>query len=127
MGLYAVKLLYKDIVTGMPVESKIDEFYNEITEFFEEQILLVKANSFDEAYEKAENESKAYEDFYTNKYGQMVEHKFFDFVDCFHLFDEITDVTEVYSCCFKGDTDIAKRYEQAGADDMHKLRNIAFN
>jgi len=66
----------------------------------EERFVLVKAKSFDEAYEKAELQGKNYGDPYINPYGRLVKWQIESFDDCFD-----TDITsfedlesgEVYS------------------------------
>lgn len=73
MDWYSVKLLYKFTITGKPDEDKIDEYFNDINDFFEESILLVAAESFDEAYQTAENQAQKNYNLYENKYGQKVK------------------------------------------------------
>ncbi|QDZ79282.1 DUF4288 domain-containing protein [Priestia megaterium] len=51
---YGVKVLYKYLIVGKPNIEKIDQNYEE-HQIFEESILLIKAQSFDQAYEIAEN------------------------------------------------------------------------
>ncbi|NLR46346.1 DUF4288 domain-containing protein [Priestia megaterium] len=95
---YGVKVLYKHIVSGKPTPEKIDTNYNE-HQIFEESILLIKAQSFDQAYELAEQEAKGHEDSYTNVYDQLVEFKYIESLDAFELFEdeELASGTEVYS------------------------------
>jgi hypothetical protein len=58
---------------------------------YEERIVMIKANDFDEAIAKAESEAKEY-------VSDESEIKFLGFVSVFNLFEKhITDKTEVYS------------------------------
>lgn len=65
--------------------------------FYEELILTVKAESFDEAYEKAERHMQDYICEYTNPYGETVKTLKIDAIDCFHAYDPDGDVQEVFS------------------------------
>jgi len=95
---YGVKVLYKNLITGKPNAEKIDENYED-HQIFEESILLIKAKSFDQAYEIAEIKAKENEDSYINVYDQVVN---FQFVDSLHAFllcedEELENGIEVYS------------------------------
>lgn len=92
---YSVKLIYQFIVTGEPDD--VDSFYSEEQDIFEESIILVKADSFDEAYIKAEKYGKENEEIYTNRYHQTVSYQFVDSLDCYCLGADIEDETQVYS------------------------------
>lgn len=99
---YGVKVLYKYLIVGKPngkpnIE-KIDQNYEE-HQIFEESILLIKAQSFDQAYEIAEKKAKECEDSYTNVYDQTVNFQLIESLDAFLLFeeDEFPSGTEVYS------------------------------
>jgi hypothetical protein len=60
--------------------------------------MLVKAKSFDHAYEIAEAKAKENEDEYINLYGEKVNYVFAEAIDCFNLFDEELETgTELYS------------------------------
>lgn len=51
-NMYAVKLLFESVHSGEPDPTKIDEHYEEShNTLFEESIILVKANSLEEAHE----------------------------------------------------------------------------
>ncbi|MCG0050782.1 DUF4288 domain-containing protein [Priestia aryabhattai] len=95
---YGVKVLYKYLVSGKPTPEKIDTSYNE-HQIFEESILLIQAQSFDQAYELAEQEAKEREDSYTNVYDQLIEFKYIESLDAFELFEDgrLASGTEVYS------------------------------
>jgi len=63
---------------------------------YEERILLVKANHFDEAFKKAEKEAKEY----CNDLGDEVE--CLNFSNAYHIGEsEIKDGTEIYSLITK--------------------------
>jgi len=95
---YGVKVLYKNLVVGEPNPEKLDENYED-HQIFEESILLIKALSFEQAYEIAEKKAKESEDSYTNVYGQVVKFQFVESLDAFLLCeeDELQSGTEVYS------------------------------
>ena len=101
--------------------------------FYEETIYLVDAESFDDAYEKAEKHKKVIDLEYTNPKGQKVKTEKIDFVDCFLAFDEEDGVQEVYSATFKNKSSLTEEdfYEtitnQCDADEMHDLRYEEFN
>ncbi|MQR85523.1 DUF4288 domain-containing protein [Bacillus megaterium] len=95
---YGVKVLYKYLIVDKPNIEKIDENYEE-HQIFEESILLIKAPSFDQAYEIAEKKAKEYEDSYINVYDQTVNFQLIESLDAFLLCeeDELPSGTEVYS------------------------------
>ncbi|CAI9001623.1 DUF4288 domain-containing protein [Priestia megaterium] len=95
---YGVKVLYKNLVIGEPNAEKLDENYED-HQIFEESILLIKARSFEQAYEIAEKKAKESEDSYTNVYGQIVKFQFVESLDAFLLCEEdgLQSGTEVYS------------------------------
>ncbi len=91
MESYALKIFYR-----MTAGSEV---------FYEEAIVLLKADSFDEAYEKAEIYAKAVcEDEYINLYGDAVKTELIDIVDCFQAFDEDSGAQEIYSRILKNRT-----------------------
>lgn len=92
---YSIKLIYKFIVTGDPDD--VDEFYTEDKEIFAQNIMVVMADSFENAYAIAEKSAKEHTDIYTNKYHQTVTYKFEQSLDCYLLGNEITSCIEVYS------------------------------
>jgi len=99
---YAVKLLFESIILGEPNKAKIDEHYSNKFKLYEEQIIVVRAQSFEHAYKKAEAEAKKNEMEYNNPYDQLVKFKFVDSLNCQCLFDnEIRSGTEIYSRLFK--------------------------
>ena len=69
---------------------------------YEERILLVKANDFDEAIEKAEKEAADY----CNDLGEEVE--YLKFCNAYHIAESrINDKTEIYSLITKSELDKA--------------------
>jgi len=137
---YGVKVLYKHLVSGEPNREKIDKNYNE-HQIFEESILLIKAQSFDQAYELAEREAKGREDSYTNVYDQLIEFKFIESLDAFELFEDegLQSGTEVYSRFVHTSKEeklndfLTRYYPEAIEDDEEQikrnfiLRNRDFN
>ncbi|WP_176586238.1 DUF4288 domain-containing protein [Priestia megaterium] len=95
---YGVKVLYKNSLIGEPNAEKLDENYED-HQIFEESILLIKARSFEQAYEIAEKKAKESEDSYTNVYDQIVKFQYVESIDAFLLCedDELESGTEVYS------------------------------
>ena len=127
MDWYSVKLLYKYSVSGKPDPNLVDEFFSGRTEFYEESVILVTADSFEDAYKVAEG--NALTEVYTNKYGQKVSIALYDAVDCFRFYEQPRAMTEVYSTIFSYDanTDIGslidKRYKGCTVGEMHMLRH----
>jgi hypothetical protein len=126
---FGVKLLYKISITGKADKEKIDEYYYEENVFFEENVLLVKAESSNEAYKIAENKAMEEYELYQNKYGQVVEYCLYDSIDCFNLFESPDSLVEVYSTFFvknKNEDDkcmLSTRYSNCTASEMHLLRH----
>lgn len=99
---YAVKLLFQSTISGEPNDDKIDEHYNDKFKLYEEQIVVVKAQSSDHAYKIADINAKKYEMEYYNLYDQFVQFKYVDSLNCQKLFDdEIKSGTEIYSRLFE--------------------------
>ncbi len=97
---YGVKLIYQMIVTGRPIPERIDKAFSDTHTFFEESVMLVHAQSFDHAYTVAERKARENLEPYTNAYGQTVETKLIDAIDCFLIIpnnDGFTTGTELYS------------------------------
>lgn len=112
--IYGVKILYR---------RKAGE---EI--FYEEQILRVEAESFDQAYEKAEALAEVFCEAHVNPRGQKVRVDQFYLLDCYLADDE-----EIYSRIFKnpfGDDEekLLQTLEcHSTPEEMLPLRNIEFN
>lgn len=94
---YGVKLIYQAVISGEPIAERIDEYYTDTHTCFEESIVLVHAQSFDHAYSIAERKARENERTHTNPYGQTVEWKLVDAVDCYWIDDKITNGIELYS------------------------------
>lgn len=98
---YGVKLLYVNKVVGEPDPKLVDCNYIEGYIAYEESILVVQANSFDTAYQKAQAVAKENEEDYQNIYGQTVQVKYYDAVDCYLIGEtqelSLQDGVEVYS------------------------------
>ena len=59
---------------------------------------MIKAQSFDNAYKIAEKKARENEMEYTNTYGQLVNCKFIEAIDCFSISDETLGTgVEIYS------------------------------
>ena len=71
--------------------------------FLEESIIMLEADSFDQAYTKAEKYVQENEicGSYENMYGKRVHTEVVSFADCFSVYDDEEDVIEVYSSIFK--------------------------
>ena len=94
-------MLYANSVVGEPNSKLEDDNYIEGYIAYEESIVVIQADSFDTAYQKAEQVAKEHEDDYQNIYGQTIQVRYYDAVDC-HLIDEtqellLRDGVEVYS------------------------------
>ncbi len=94
---YSVKLLIKSTAESGEVS-------------IEESILMLDANSFDDAYDKVEHyvEMRGVCDSYVNIFGKRVDVEVVSYADCFQI-DEDDEVTEVYSSIMCPD---AKRTEE---------------
>jgi len=94
---YGVRLIYQAIITGQPVAERVDENYSDTHTFFEESIMLVRAQSFDHAYTIAERKARNNSRTHTSTYGQTVEWKLVDAIDCYWIDYELTNGTELFS------------------------------
>lgn len=107
---YGVKIIKQILVEGEPDLNLIDkDFDNSDIQSFEESIILVRARSFDEAYEIAECKSTEFDKPYENPYGQIVNWKFIEAVDCYLILETLESGTEVYSCFHNVDSNISAR------------------
>ena len=101
--------------------------------FYEEQILSVNAESFDDAYEKAEQYTSEYDTEHTNPKGEMVKTEKVEFVDCFLAFDEDGDVQEIYSSITQNKTSLTDEQfyiaisNQCTNEELYDLRYEEFN
>jgi len=94
---YGVKLIYQAIIIGDPIPERIDEYYSNTHTFFEESVMLVHAQSFDHAYSIAERRARDNEGTHINPYGQTVEWKLMDAINCYWIDDKITNGIELFS------------------------------
>jgi len=76
--------------------------------FYEESIYLVDAESFDDAYRKAEAYTKSFDTEHRNPNGQTVKTDKIDFIDCFLAFDEEDGVQEIYSTTFNNQSSLSE-------------------
>ncbi|KKZ93934.1 hypothetical protein B4147_4873 [Bacillus wiedmannii] len=87
-NMYAVKLLFESVHSGEPDPTKVDEHYEEShNTLFEESIILVKANSIEEAHELGEKIAIHSEESYDNMYGEQVTWTFRKVLHVFELDD----------------------------------------
>jgi len=89
---YSVKTLYRmDVKAPADAAPRLSSC--------EERVLLVRADSFDDALEKAQQEARKYANMrWQNARGESVETRYLEVADAFMLFDdELTDGTELYS------------------------------
>lgn len=111
--IYAVKLVYKYVVHSQ--KSQV---------LYEEQILRIKAESFEDAYKKADEYAASYVDKYTNINGDTVEISLYRAVDCFKCYEEENGIQEVYSDFLKADDNALKSITTAcEADELKILRH----
>ncbi len=100
--------------------------------YYEELILRVEANSFDEAYRKAEHYMKDAVCEYKNLKGETVKTLSIEAVDCFLVYESDGDVQEVYSsfsinCSSLTEEEYYKTITFAcGEKEMRPLRNSEF-
>ena len=119
-SMYGVKCVYKHTVTDGSV-------------FYEEQILTVMAESFDEAIERA----RKYADFqcgeHTNPMGDAVKTELHSMPNCFLAFDDEDGVREVYSNTVKNKLGLTERnflaslLQECTKEEMYPLRYAEFN
>lgn len=101
--------------------------------FYEELILRVKAQSFDEAYEKAEKYMQDANCEYTNIYGETVKTFQIEAIDCFLAFEGEADVQELYSsfstnrCSLTEDEYYEAIISPCTEKELRPLRNKEFN
>jgi hypothetical protein len=101
--------------------------------FYEESIYLVDAESFEDAYEKAEEYTRGFDLEHTNLKCQKVKTEKIDFIDCFLAFDEEDGVQEIYSATLKNKSSLSEEefYQaitnQCDAEEMYDLRYDEFN
>ncbi len=118
---YGVKLLYRYKIKDQPGGPVCRTL-------FEESVVLVKAKSFDHAYEKVEKRARKVHEVYENQFGQQVTRTFDQSIDCFWLFDQPASHTEVYSSHFalpegqRIKETLERRYSFCSREEMELLR-----
>src|SRR5438309_2232555 len=91
LNWYGVKLLYVSSAVDEPNAKLLDDNYTKGYIAYEESIVIIQADTFDTAYEKAEHIAKENEDDYQNIYGQTIQVRYYDTVDCY-LMDETQEL-----------------------------------
>ena len=115
------------------VKAIITYLINGTKKIYEDMVLSVKAESFDNAYEKAKIHIEKSLFDYTNPFGESVEAVGFELLDCYLASDEESGVCEVYSTFITNKTTLKEEeyYEaitdQLSSDEAYVLRNIDFN
>jgi hypothetical protein len=96
MNWYAVKTLYRTFTDGF-VETP-DEDYREELDMLEERVVLIRADSFDDAIEQAEREAREYARVeQTNVYGQRICINYIEACDAYMLGESPAESVEVFS------------------------------
>lgn len=96
MNWYAVKTLYRTFTDGF-VENP-DEDYREDLDMLEERIVLLRADSFDDAIEQAEREAREYARVeQTNSYGQRICINYIEACDAYMLGESPAESVEIFS------------------------------
>ncbi len=96
-NVYGVKIIYRNTV-----ENKV---------VYEESILKIRADSFDEAYalaEKYANEVIDARDGEPNRNGELTRVSVAAYVDCFHMQEENDKIEEVFSTFIKNETSLSE-------------------
>lgn len=97
--------------------------------YFEESIIMLNAVSFDDALDKAEAYANDREHEYINPNNEIVRITKIDVLDCFLVYDNDDEVTEVYSSfCTNNTTLNDDDYYDAvvdisSADELYPLRH----
>ncbi len=95
-GWYAVKTAYR--VTPCSEPKGTDDLYDPDFTLLEERVVLFRARSVEEAFEKSEAEANEYaSERWRNPYGQQVEIAVLDGADCYEYLDAPGSGVEVYS------------------------------
>lgn len=111
---YGVKLIFKYVVNSKKPQV-----------LYEEQILRIKAESFDNAYQKADEYVASYIAKYTNINGDSVEISLYKEVDCFLAYDEENEIQEVYSGIYNLDSNALNAVSTpCEKEEMHILRHM---
>ena len=112
--IFGVKLIFKYVVNSQKLQV-----------LYEEQILRIRAESFDNACQKADEYVASYIDKYTNINGDTVDVSLHKVVDCFFAFDEENDIQEVYSGFYNLDGNALNVISApCKKDEMYILRHM---
>ena len=96
--------------------------------FFEESVLLINANSFDDALHKSEDYAKDLEYEYVNCDNQVVKIEKIEAVDSFLIYED-EEAVEVYSSFYSNNTSLSDNdvykilSETAGKEELYVLRH----
>ena len=94
--VYAVKTIYRTIVTGEPVVRS--DGYSDKYDMIEERIVTFKAMSIEDAIARAEKEADEYSTGdYVNPFGQEYYWQFIGTINAYDPFDNLPAGVEVYS------------------------------
>ncbi len=88
MNWYCVKVLYCARVSQPPMEGKLDNHWHD-DDFYEESVMLVQAETPQRAAEWVTDTCKKNDNRYVNRYGQVVDYQFYDWLEV----DEIKSAT----------------------------------
>lgn len=95
---FGVKLLFESLHSGDADPHKIDEGCFSDLKLYEETIVLIQAESLEQANSIALSNAVDMEHSYPNQYGEQVEWRFVQLIDAFELFEQsLKNGTEVYS------------------------------
>jgi hypothetical protein len=129
LSWYGVKLLYAYEMLGEPEKELLDEHFVEDYIAYEESVIIVLADSFDNAYIKAELIAAEHNFEYPNIYGQTVQKSHIESVDCYLIDDEnavqLQEGVEVYSNLIDSSTgidrEIFKKQIYPASDKIHYM------
>ena len=117
---YGVKLMYR-YETGGEV-------------YYEESVLRVRASSFDDAMEKAEEYADSLIDRnHINPFGLEVRESVCDVMDCFLMQESGGEIEEVYSAFHRNRTDLSENeyiemmFDECSEEELQSLRYWEFN
>lgn len=100
---------------------------------YEERILMVKADSFDDAFSRAEQYIQDSFDEYTNIYNETVKTENIEILDCFEAFDDEDGIQEVYSVFTVNKSGMSEEdyynviTDCCDEEDLNVLRNKEYN
>lgn len=127
---FSVKLIFEIIISGEPEPDTLDRNYTNDYKNFEESIIIVKAQSFEHAYRIAEKKASQMELEYTNPYGELINIRFVQVIDCFSISEEtLSTGTEVYWRQLRAskDTDKEDFFNKYYPETVEDSRGIDYN